>query len=44
VVAEATKRSWDLAPLTGAELESLSTEVIAQPSDVIEKMKWVLGN
>src|ERR1051325_3377279 len=44
VVAEATKRGWDLAPLTGAELESLSTEVIAQPSDVIEKMKWVLGN
>jgi len=44
LVAEATKRGWDLAPLTGAELESLSKDVIAQPTDVIERMKWVLGN
>jgi len=44
LVGEATKRGWDMAPLTGAELESLSKDVIAQPKDVIEKMKWVLGN
>lgn len=44
LVAEATKRGWDIVPLTGAELESLSKDVIAQPKDVIEKMKWVLGN
>lgn len=44
LVAEATKRGWDMMPLTGAELESLSKDVIAQPKDVIEKMKWVLGN
>jgi len=25
------------------ELESLAKEVIAQPREVIERMKWVLG-
>jgi tripartite-type tricarboxylate transporter receptor subunit TctC len=44
LVAEAAKRGWDMQPLTGAELESLSKEVIVQPKEVIEKMKWVLGN
>ncbi len=44
LLTEVTKRGWDLQPLTGAELESLSKEVIAQPKDVIERMKWVLGN
>jgi hypothetical protein len=32
-----------LDPLTGADLETLSKEVIAQPREVIERMKWVLG-
>jgi tripartite-type tricarboxylate transporter receptor subunit TctC len=44
LVAEVAKRGWDMQPLTGAELESLSKEVIIQPKEVIEKMKWVLGN
>src|SRR6266511_5444881 len=44
LLAEAGKRSWDVDPLTGAELESLAKEVIAQPKEVIERMKWVLGN
>lgn len=44
LVAEVAKRGWDMQPLTGAELESLSKEVIVQPKEVIEKMKWVLGN
>jgi tripartite-type tricarboxylate transporter receptor subunit TctC len=44
LVAEANKRGWEMQPLTGAELESLSKEVVSQPKDVIEKMKWVLGN
>ena len=44
LLAEAAKRGWDVDPLTGAELESLAKEVIVQPKEVIERMKWVLGN
>jgi tripartite-type tricarboxylate transporter receptor subunit TctC len=43
LLAEAAKRNWDVEPLTGEELESRSKEVINQPQDVIDKMKWVLG-
>lgn len=43
LVAEVSKRGWDLDPLTGAELETLSKEVVTQPREVIERMKWVLG-
>lgn len=43
LLAEVAKRGWELNPLTGAELETLSKEVIAQPKEVIERMKWVLG-
>lgn len=43
LLAEAAKREWDVDPLSGEELESLAKEVIAQPQEVIEKMKWVLG-
>jgi len=43
LVAEVNKRGWDLDPLTGAELETLSKEVVTQPREVIERMKWVLG-
>jgi tripartite-type tricarboxylate transporter receptor subunit TctC len=41
--AEAAKLGWDIEPLTGPELEALAKEVVAQPKDVIERMKWVLG-
>lgn len=43
LLAEAAKRGWEVDPLSGEELESLAKEVIAQPPEVIEKMKWVLG-
>ena len=43
LLAEAEKRGWEVNPLTGEELESLAKEVVAQPGDVIERMKWVLG-
>jgi len=29
--------------VTGDDLEARAKDVIAQPADVIEKMKWVLG-
>ena len=43
LLAEAEKRGWDVDPLTGEHLESLAKEVMAQPPEVIERMKWVLG-
>jgi tripartite-type tricarboxylate transporter receptor subunit TctC len=43
LLAEVAKRGWDLDPLSGAELETLSKEVINQPREVVERMKWVLG-
>ena len=43
LIAEAEKRGWEVNPLTGEDLESLAKEVIAQPPEVIERMKWVLG-
>ena len=44
LVAETKKQRWDINPLTGEEMEQLSQEVITQPKEVIERMKWVLGN
>src|SRR4030095_2791848 len=44
LVAETKKQRWDINPLTGEEMEQLSQEVISQPKEVIERMKWVLGN
>jgi tripartite-type tricarboxylate transporter receptor subunit TctC len=44
LLAEAEKRGWDVDPLTGEQLESLAKEVTAQPREVIERMKWVLGS
>jgi tripartite-type tricarboxylate transporter receptor subunit TctC len=43
-VAEAKKRAWEIEPVTGEELEAIGKKVMAQPADVIERMKKVLGN
>jgi tripartite-type tricarboxylate transporter receptor subunit TctC len=43
LVAEVKKRRWELGPLSGEELEQMAREVIVQPPEVIERMKWVLG-
>jgi tripartite-type tricarboxylate transporter receptor subunit TctC len=42
--AEAEKRSYELDPVGGDEMERLAKEVMAQPPEVIERMKKVLGN
>jgi tripartite-type tricarboxylate transporter receptor subunit TctC len=44
LLAEATKRGWEVNPLTGEELDSLTKEAVTQPREVIERMKWVMGN
>lgn len=43
LLAEAAKRNWDVTPLTGEELDQHAKEVVGQPPEVIERMKWVLG-
>jgi tripartite-type tricarboxylate transporter receptor subunit TctC len=42
-LAEAKKRGWPVAPIAGEELESLAKEVIAQPPEVVQRLKKVLG-
>jgi tripartite-type tricarboxylate transporter receptor subunit TctC len=44
LIADANKRQWDLEPMSGGELESISKEVMVQPPEVIERVKKVLGN
>jgi tripartite-type tricarboxylate transporter receptor subunit TctC len=43
LVGEAAKRGWDVDPLKGEELQALSKEVVTQPKEIIDRMKWVLG-
>jgi len=42
-LAEAKKRGWPVEPVTGEELESLAKEVIAQPPEVVQRLKKLLG-
>jgi len=42
-VAEAKKRQWELAPVSGERLEALAKEVIHQPPDIVERMKKIMG-
>jgi tripartite-type tricarboxylate transporter receptor subunit TctC len=42
--AEAEKRSYEVDPVAGEEMEKLAKEVMAQPAPVLERMKKVLGN
>ena len=43
LLADAKKRGWEVNLLGGEELASLTKELMAQPPEVIERMKWVLG-
>ena len=42
-LAEVKRRKFELDPTSGEELEALAKEVIAQPPEVIERMKKLLG-
>jgi tripartite-type tricarboxylate transporter receptor subunit TctC len=42
-LAETKKRGWPVEPLAGEELESLAKEVIAQPPEVVQRLKKLLG-
>jgi len=44
LLEDATKKKLDLDPVSGEEdLETLSKETIAQPPEVVERMKKLLG-
>jgi tripartite-type tricarboxylate transporter receptor subunit TctC len=42
LMADAQKRKWDLDPLPGEQLEAISKEIMAQPPEVIDRMKKLL--
>jgi tripartite-type tricarboxylate transporter receptor subunit TctC len=44
LVGEAKTRGWELEPVTGDELTAIGKKVMAQPPDVIERMKRILGH
>jgi tripartite-type tricarboxylate transporter receptor subunit TctC len=44
LLEEAKKRGWELRPVGGEELQALAREVSVQPSDVVERMKRLMGS
>jgi len=42
-IAEAKKKRLDLDPTTGEEVQAIAGEVLAQPKDVIERLKKLMG-
>jgi hypothetical protein len=42
-LAEAKKRRWPVAPVSGEELDSLAKEVTAQPPEVLQRLKKFLA-
>lgn len=42
-VGEAKTRGWELEPVSGEDLEAIAKRVVVQPTDVIERMKKILG-
>jgi tripartite-type tricarboxylate transporter receptor subunit TctC len=43
LLEEAKKKRLELDPISGEELQTLATEIMAQPPEVIERMKKLLG-
>jgi len=43
-VAEAKRRQLELNPILGDDLTALAQEVIAQPAEIVERMKQIMGN
>ena len=43
LLAEAKKRGWELRPVGGEDLAALAKEVSVQPSEVVERMKQLMG-
>jgi len=43
LLADAKKRRWPVEPVAGERLAELAKEVIAQPPDVVQRLKKLLG-
>lgn len=43
LLAEAARQGWEVNPTSGEELQASSKAVMAQPREIIERMKRVLG-
>jgi hypothetical protein len=43
-LADAKKRDWDVEYIRGQELEGLAKKAVAQPPDVVENLKKILGD
>ncbi|MGH7772270.1 MAG: Bug family tripartite tricarboxylate transporter substrate binding protein [Candidatus Binatia bacterium] len=43
LIEETKKRGWVLEPIKGEDMQALAQEVMAQPPEVIERMKKLLG-
>ena len=43
LLAEAKKRGFEVTPIGGEELESMAKDLMAQPPEVIERMKKLLA-
>jgi tripartite-type tricarboxylate transporter receptor subunit TctC len=43
LIAEAKRDHLEINPGTGQELDSLAKDVVAQPKDIVERMKKLLG-
>jgi hypothetical protein len=41
-MADLKKRGWQASPVSGEELEAVAKDVVAQPLEVVEKMKQLL--
>jgi tripartite-type tricarboxylate transporter receptor subunit TctC len=44
LVADIKKQEYDFDPVSGEELQTLAKTVVAQPPEVIERLKKILGN
>jgi hypothetical protein len=44
LLMETKKRGGEASPVSGEELEAIAKEVITQPSEVIERLKAILGS
>ena len=42
-IAEAKRKKLDLDPTTGEEVQGLANDAMAQPKDVIERLKKMMG-
>ena len=43
-LAEVKKRKYELEPTPGEDLEAIVKDVMAQPPEIIERLKKLLGN